>query len=122
VILFQPGHWSVGALVNNVWSVAGSGGRAAVNQMTLRYFIDYNLRKGWYLSAAPIITANWKGSSASVWTVPFGGGPGRVFRLGTQPVNATLQVYGNAARPANGSTWGMRLQIALLFPEKSHPQ
>jgi len=90
--------------------------------MTLRYFIDYNLRKGLYLSAAPIITVNWKGSSASVWTVPFGGGPGRVFRLGTQPVNAILQVYGNAARPANGSTWGMRLQIALLFPEKSHPQ
>ena len=66
VILAQPGHWSVGALVSNVWSIAGSGGRAAVNQMTLQYFINYNLKKGWYLSSAPIILANWKASSGNV--------------------------------------------------------
>ena len=36
VVLAQPGNWSVGFLVNNVWSIAGSGGRPAVNQMTLR--------------------------------------------------------------------------------------
>jgi hypothetical protein len=35
VALVQPGHWTIGALVNNVWSIAGSGGRPAVNQMTL---------------------------------------------------------------------------------------
>ncbi len=39
VVLVQPGHWSVGALINNAWSVAGSGGRAAVNQMTWQYFV-----------------------------------------------------------------------------------
>ena len=35
VALVQPGKWTVGALVNNIWSVAGSGGRADVNQMSL---------------------------------------------------------------------------------------
>ena len=25
VALAQPGHWTIGALANNVWSVAGSG-------------------------------------------------------------------------------------------------
>jgi hypothetical protein len=39
VVLVQPGHWSVGALINNAWSVAGSGGRGAVNQMTWQYFV-----------------------------------------------------------------------------------
>jgi hypothetical protein len=29
VALLQPGPWTVGALVNNVWSVAGSGARTA---------------------------------------------------------------------------------------------
>jgi hypothetical protein len=117
VVLVQPGHWTIGGLVNNAWSVAGSGGRRPVNQMTFQYFLNYNLKKGWYLSSSPILTANWKASNGSVWTVPFGGGVGRVMRLGTQPVNIMAQFYGNAVRPANGSPWGMRLQIAFLFPK-----
>ena len=56
-------------------------------------------------------------SSANVWTVPVGGGVGRVFRLGFQPVNVAAQFYGNAAHPSSGSPWGMRLQIAFLFPK-----
>ncbi len=35
VALYQPEHWTIGALVNNVWSVAGSGSRPPVNQMLL---------------------------------------------------------------------------------------
>lgn len=49
VVLTQPGHWTLGALANNVWSVASSGSRPPVNQMLLQYFINYNIRKGWYL-------------------------------------------------------------------------
>ena len=37
VALAQPGHWTVGALVNNVWSVAGPSDRADANQMSLQY-------------------------------------------------------------------------------------
>jgi hypothetical protein len=49
--------------------------------------------------------------------VPVGGGAGRIVRLGFQPVNVTAQFYGNAVHPTNGSPWGMRLQIAFLFPK-----
>jgi len=31
------------------------------------------------------------------WTIPFGGGVGRVTRLGYQPVNMSVNFYGNAA-------------------------
>ncbi len=99
VALVQPGKWTLGALVNNVWSVAGPSDRSDVNQMTLQYFVNYNLKKGWYLSSSPVITANWKAMNGDVWTVPVGGGVGRVFRLGFQPVNVTAQFYGNAAHP-----------------------
>lgn len=44
---------------------------------------------------APIINANWRGSSGNVWTVPFGGGVGRVFPLGNQPVNVAAQFWEN---------------------------
>jgi hypothetical protein len=122
VALAQPGHWTLGALVNNVWSVAGDGSRPDVNQMLLQYFVNYNLKKGWYLSVSPIITANWEATSGNVWTVPFGGGVGRVMKLGFQPVNLTAQFYGNAVHPAGTSSWGMRLQIAFLFPKLSKEQ
>jgi hypothetical protein len=117
VVLVQPGHWTLGALINNAWSVAGPSDRKAVNQMTLQYFINYNLKKGWYLSMAPIVTANWEAARGNVWTVPVGGGVGRVTKLGFQPVNFQVQFYGNAAYPAHGSPWGMRLQLAFLFPK-----
>jgi hypothetical protein len=85
--------------------------------MTLQYFINYNLEKGWFLTTSPIVTANWKASSGNEWVVPVGGGVGRIFRLGMQPVNVSAQFYGNAVRPSGGSPWGMRLQIAFLFPK-----
>ena len=117
--LVQPGHWTIGALVNNVWSVGGTGSRAAVNQMTLQYFVNYNLKKGWYITSAPIITANWKASNGNVWVAPFGGGVGRIMKFGFQPVNLSAQFYGNAAYPRHGSPWSMRLQLAFLFPQLS---
>lgn len=122
VALTQPGPWTLGALVNNVWSVAGSGDRPAVNQMLLQYFVNYNLKKGWYVSLAPIITANWKASGGNVWTIPFGGGIGRVTKLGFQPINVTAQFYSNPIRPGGASSWSMRLQIAFLFPKLTKEQ
>ena len=122
VALYQPAHWTIGALVNNVWSVAGKSGRAPVNQMLLQYFINYNMKKGWYISLSPILTADWRASSGNVWTVPFGGGVGRIMKLGFQPVNLTAQFYGNAVYPAGASPWSMRLQIAFLFPKFTKEQ
>jgi hypothetical protein len=130
VVLVQPGHWTLGFLVNNVWSVVGSSHRPSVNQMTLQYFVTYNLKKGWNINSGPIITANWhngaEGDAANGddttpggrWTIPFGGGVGRVTRLGPQPVNISANLYGNAVHPPGASSWGMRLQIALLYPRK----
>lgn len=120
VALAQPGRWTIGALLNNVWSFAGQAGRPAVNQMLLQYFINYNLDQGWYLSSSPIVTANWKAPNGDQWVVPVGGGVGRVFRLGFQPVNASLQVFGNAVRPTTipSSPWGVRFQFTFLFPTK----
>ena len=109
-----------GGLVNNIWSIAGSGSRTDVNQMLLQYFVNYNMKKGWYLTTQPIITANWNSTavSGSVWTVPFGGGVGRIMKLGMQPVNINVQAYGNAVHVPQASPWGVRVTFALLFPKE----
>jgi len=37
-------------------------------------------------------------------------------------MNITVQFYGNAIHPTGASSWGMRLQIALLYPKLSQEQ
>ena len=117
VALTQPDHWTLGVLTENVWSVAGGGSRPNVNQFLLQYFINHNMKKGWYIDIAPIITANWEASSGNVWTVPVGGGLGRLMKIGFRPMSMSAQFYGNAVHPSGASPWGMRIQIALLFPK-----
>jgi hypothetical protein len=120
VALMQPGKWTLGALVNNLWSVAGPSDRADVNAMTLQYFINYNLRKGYYLTSQPINSANWNAPGGNVWLVPIGGGIGRIMRLGFQPVNVTVQAYVNVKRPnvVPSPTWQLKFQIAFLYPKR----
>ena len=124
VALVQPKHWTIGALANNVWSVAGHANidKPPVNQFLLQWFVNYNMKKGWYLTTQPILTANWRAPSGDVWTVPWGGGVGRIMKLGFQPVNITAQFYANPTRPANTSPWGVRLQFVLLFPKLTKEQ
>jgi hypothetical protein len=128
VALMQPGQWTVGVLINNLFSVAGSSHRPGVNQMLLQYFVNYNLKKGYYVTSGPIVTANWNATGSidaatgddvpgGTWTVPFGGGVGQIRRLGFQPINWTLQFYGNAIHPPGGSPWSFKFQIALLYPK-----
>jgi hypothetical protein len=128
VVLTMQGHWVFGALMNNQWSVAGWGDKP-VNSMLLQPFINYNLPDGWYLTSAPILTADWKADKAGdVWTVPLGGGVGKLFRLGQilpleghplakLPINTQLAAYGNVATPEFGPKWQLRLQIQFLFPK-----
>src|SRR5215471_10880611 len=125
--LLMKGHWVFGALMNNQWSVAGWGG-GHVNEMLIQPFINYNLPDHWYLVSAPIMTANWAAKGSDVWTVPLGGGIGKLFRLGEilplqgheiakLPINTQIQAFGNVARPDDGARWQLRFQIQLLFPK-----
>jgi hypothetical protein len=121
-LFLQPRHWTYGILISNVWSVAGSGGRANVNQMQVQYFLSYRLGRGWDITTSPIITANWNASSGNVWTVPFGGGLGKIVHFGSRPAKASAQFYRNSVRPSGASSWGMRLQIEFLFPKRKKQQ
>jgi hypothetical protein len=117
VALAIEGPWVVGVLVNNVWSFAGKSNRSAVNAMTLQPFVNYNFHGGWYLTSSPIITGNWEAGGGDRWTVPVGGGFGRVFKIGSQPVNAQLAAYYNVAKPTGAADWQVRAQIQFLFPK-----
>jgi len=127
VALMMKEQWVFGALMNYQWSVAGWGD-GHVSQTLIQPFVNYNLPDHWYLTSAPIVTANWVAKGSDVWTVPLGGGIGKLFKLGQilpleghaiaqLPINTQIQAFGNVARPEDGAKWQLRFQIQFLFPK-----
>ncbi len=116
VLLTMPGNWVIGSLFSNIWSLGGSGDND-INMFTWQYFINYNMSDGWYLVSAPILTANWEADSDNRWTIPVGGGVGKIFKIGNQSVNGQISAYNNVETPANGADWQFRFQLQFLFPK-----
>ena len=112
VVLGMPGNWVVGSLFSNLWA-------PDVNLFTWQYFINYNIPggDGLYLTSAPIMTADWEADSDNRWTVPIGGGIGKIFKIGKQPVNSQVSAYYNVEKPEFGADWQLRLQLQFLFPK-----
>jgi hypothetical protein len=118
VALTMSGHWVIGILASNVWNIGNGYDEAPdVNALTAQYFINYNMTGGWYLSSAPTITANWEADSDNTWTVPFGGGFGRVFKIGKQPVKMSAAVYYSSIKPDDASDWDLQFVMTFLFPK-----
>ena len=118
VALLQPGDWTFGILVNNVWSFAGNDDRSKVNRMLLNLFIVRQLGDGWYVNSAPILTANWTAEGDDRWIVPFGAGGGKLVMLGGKlPLNLQTQLYYNVVRPDFGPEWQWRFQAQVLLPK-----
>jgi len=118
VALTVRGPWVFGALVNNIWSFAGTDKRDDVNTFLFQPFVNYNLPKGWYLTSVPIITANWEADdSDDRWTVPVGGGIGKIMKIGKLPVNLQLQSFYNVEKPELAADWSIRFQVQFLFPK-----
>jgi hypothetical protein len=73
VIVTMPNQWVIGAVINNVVTF----GEAEENKFFANAFVNYNF-PNWYLTSAPIITANWNAEKDQRWVVPFGGGAGKI--------------------------------------------
>lgn len=112
--LASHGPWLIGIIANNVW--AGSG-KERVNQTTLSPFMYYHSKNGWYFVSSPVITSNWAATSRDAWTVPVGGGIGRLFKIDDQAINARMQGLYNAVRPQFGASWQLQVQVQFLFPK-----
>jgi len=106
----------VGALVRELWSVAGPDGRHDVNQFLIQPFVNYNLAEGWSVGTGPVITANWS-ASGEKWSVPIGGGVSKIFAIDGQPMSASLQIYDYVVHATGGPEWALRFSVSFLFPK-----
>lgn len=118
LVLVTPGDWTIGALINNVWSFAGDSNRGNVNRMLLNAFVTRQLGNGWYVNSAPIVTIDWEADSGDQLTLPLGAGGGKVLMLGGKlPLNVQTGLYYNVVRPDFGPKMQWRLQVAFLIPK-----
>jgi hypothetical protein len=117
VALTQPAWGSVGILGRHLWDVAGDADRSSVNQTLIEPFANYNLDEGWFLVSDLVVTADWQADSGNRWTVPLGGGMGRLFKFGDQPVNARIEAYWNVEKPDGAPDWQVSFTWQFLFPK-----
>jgi hypothetical protein len=90
VALTQPDWGSYGVLLRQLWSFAGESDRADVNTALVEIFANYNLNNGWYLLTDFAPTIDWEASEDKL-TLPLGGGFGKFFQVGGQPLNARVE-------------------------------
>ncbi len=119
-IIRMPYPWVYGVVARNLWSFAGDSYRQDVNLLLIQPFINYNFSNGWYLTSTPSILANWEADQKrNRWTVPIGGGVGKViFRGEKHPINIRLQSFYLLEKPDIAPDWSILFNFRILFPEK----
>lgn len=113
--LFRQGHWLGGSLLSNEFAGVN---HKRIDEMTLNPFLFYNMRHGWYFVSTPIISSDWTASRSTRWTVPLGGGVGRVFKVGKQPLNARTEFFNDVRTTTGGPDWQLQTQLQFIFIRK----
>jgi hypothetical protein len=112
VALFRSGHLLAGTLIGNEFAGVN---HVHENQMTVNPFVFYNLTRGWYVLSTPVVTADWTAERNKRWTVPVGGGAGKLFKIGNQPLNARAEFFNDVRTATGGSDWQVQTQLQFLF-------
>ena len=115
VALKQEGPWTVGALTNHLWSVAGDDDRSDVNATYLEPWVSYVTSTDTTISFSAETTYDWE---AEEWSVPLNFIVDQLFQIGNQYVSIGGTVKYWAQSPNGGpEDIGFRLQMTLLFPK-----
>ena len=116
VVLKQQKGWTVGALWNHIWRVAGGSGRPSVNADFIQPFLAYGTKSAWTFSLNTESSYDWKGKA---WSVPIHFTVAKLLRFGKRPVQFTGGIRCWAASPAGGpQDCGVRFVVTPLFPKK----
>ncbi len=116
VVFTKLGAFSAGAVVQNLWSLGGSGSDR-INEFGLQYILGYDLPNGWFLESNATISADWLAPPRDRWLVPIGGGIGKVFQIGESPwyYSASVQGFYNVERPSGAPRWEAIAQFQIIF-------
>ncbi|HVR68368.1 MAG TPA: transporter [Verrucomicrobiae bacterium] len=116
VILKQAGHWTVGALMNQIWSVAGDEDRADVSSLFLQPFISYTTTDAWTFTLNTESTYDWETKN---WSVPVNALVSKLVKIENQPISlgAGLRYWAESPDETGPEGFGGRLVVTFLFPK-----
>lgn len=115
VVLKQTGGWTIGALVNHVWSFGGDSKREDVNSTFIQPFFAYTTPSAWTYTLQTESTYDWESEQ---WNVPVAFLVAKVFQVGQQTyqIQAGPRYYSDS--PDGGAhNMGFRFNFILLFPK-----
>lgn len=116
IALKQSKGWTVGALVNQIWSVSGDADRSDVNQMFIQPFVTHNWKSGAGLTVNSETTFNWEANSTNAYINIMAGG---LTKFGKQLVQLQVGPRIHVAAPEGAkSAFGVRSAIIFVFPKK----
>jgi len=114
VLLKQEHGWTYGALVNQIWSVAGNENRDDVSSTFLQPFLAYTTKKQTTFTLNTESTYDWEQSQ---WTVPINLMAAQLVKIGKLPVQFQIGGKYYAEGPSGAPEWGIRFAIFFLFPK-----
>jgi hypothetical protein len=115
VILKQANGWTIGALINQIWSIAGSEDRPDVNQMFLQPFVGFNWKTGAGFVVNSEMTKNWEGETFTAFINPTFNG---ITKFGKQMVQLQVGPRIQVAAPeGKKAAFGVRASVVLVFPK-----
>jgi hypothetical protein len=117
-ITLVKGPLVAGVRANQLWSIAGKSDRDDVNQTAIEYFIYANVGHGWWIGTSPVNHANWEATADEAWTIPLGGGIGKVVGH-KHPINVKIEAYSYTKAPNDYADWSIMLGLEFLIPENS---
>ena len=115
VALYQSNGYTVGALVNQLWGVAGKDSLTDLSMMFIQPFFSYNWKTGAGIGCNFEISQNWEVKTTSVWFNPT---LTAVTSFGKQKTQFAIGPRFNFAAPAGSKAdIGIRAAVVLLFPK-----
>jgi hypothetical protein len=117
VVLEQVGGLTVGALMNQLWSVYTEDHRKTFSQLFLQPFIAYTFKTHTTFTLSSEASANWNNDPGDAkWTVPLIFQISQILKVGKQPISVQVGGKYYTDSPRYGPDWGVRLNVTLLYP------
>ena len=115
LMLKQSGPWTIGGLVNHIWSVAGDANRPDINSTFVQPFLTYNTKTATSFSVNSEATHD---GNSGTWSVPINATISQIFRPGGQLISVGGGVRYWAQSPDSGPQGiAYRMMLTFLFPK-----
>jgi hypothetical protein len=115
VALKQSNGWTVGALVNHVWSIGESDKYGDSSLTFLQPFLSYTTAQATTFGVNTESAYDWEREQ---WTVPVNFTMSQIIKIGGKPVSVTGGARYWVESPEGGPDgWGARVAVTYLFPK-----